>query len=114
MQVSPINLSSKISKRDSYREPSFGHGGESFWKSDYSTKQKSIVAGTTALGVFSSLAVLAKCKGHSIKPKEFFKFLKSMPIDFTSVSTMGVGTCLGGLAGGYIIDKDPDNRKDFP
>ena len=24
---------------------------------------------------------------------------------------MGVGTCLGGLAGGYMIDKDPLNRK---
>ena len=24
---------------------------------------------------------------------------------------MGIGTCLGGLAGGYIVDKNPENRK---
>ena len=24
---------------------------------------------------------------------------------------MGLGTCLGGLAGGYLIDKNPNNRK---
>lgn len=107
MQITPINYNCN----NFNKKLSFGHGNESFWKSDYSTGKKITVAGTTALGVATSLAILSKCKGNSIKPKEFWKFLKTMPIDFTSVSTMGVGTCLGGLTGGYIIDKNPDNRK---
>lgn len=111
MLLTPINYSTIATNKDFHKKPSFGHGNESFWKSDYSTGKKITVAGTTALGVATSLAILSKCKGNSIKPKEFWKFLKTMPIDFTSVSTMGVGTCLGGLAGGYIIDKNPDNRK---
>ena len=41
----------------------------------------------------------------------FYKYLKTMPIKFTEVVTMGLGTCLGGLLGGYLIDKNPQNRK---
>ena len=95
----------------SKKEPAFKHGGESFWKSDYTTKQKIVVATTTALGVTGSLLALSKFRGNSIKPKAFFKYLKNMPIKFTEVITMGIGTCLGGLAGGYLIDKNTTNRK---
>ncbi len=111
MHITPINFSVKKIKTDSGQEPAFGHGGEAFWKSDYSKKEKGIVAGTTALGVLGSLLTLAKCNGKSIKPKAFWKYLKTMPIEFTEVTTMGLGTCLGGLAGGYLIDKNPANRK---
>jgi hypothetical protein len=110
MNITPIYNASYF-KTDSKKEPMFRHGGESFWKSDYSKKEKLVVAATTAKGVFLSLGILAKCKGHSVKPKEFWKFLKTVDIDFTSISTMGVGTCLGGLLGGYLIDKNPANRK---
>ncbi len=111
MQITPINSYHNRTNTGSKTAPAFGHGNESFWKSDYSTKDKLIVAGTTALGVMGSLAVLAKTRGHSLKPKAFLKFLKDMPIEFSSVATMGVGTCLGGLAGGYLIDKTKENRK---
>ena len=78
MIITPIN--NNILNKNQKTQTSFGHGNESFWKSDYSKKEKAIVATTTALGVFSSLAILAKIKGHSIKPKDFFNFLKNMPI----------------------------------
>lgn len=111
MNITPINFSAKNYKQDSFKEPSFGHGGEAFWKSDYSNSDKLIVAATTAKSVFASLMILAKLRGKSIKPKEFYKYLKTMPIKFTEVVTMGLGTCLGGLLGGYLIDKNPQNRK---
>lgn len=111
MRATPISYNVQNYKTDSLQEPAFGHGGEAFWKSDYSKKDKLIVAGTTALGVTGSLLTLAKFRGHSIKPKAFWDFLKKMPVEFTEVIAMGTGTCLGGLLGGYIIDKDPLNRK---
>lgn len=111
MHITPINNNVQSFKTDSVQEPVFRHGGEAFWKSDYPTKDKLIIASTTALGVTASLLTLAKCRGNSIKPKSFLKFLKEMPVEFVEVITMGLGTCLGGLAGGYIIDKNPLNRK---
>ena len=112
MRITPIlNKNNINSYGNSNTLPAFGHGNESFWKSDYSTREKLIVATTTALGVAGSLLALSKCQGNSIKPKVFWKYLKTTPIEFTEVITMGLGTCLGGLAGGYIIDKDPENRK---
>lgn len=111
MQISPVIIMQKNYKTDSIKEPAFKHGGESFWKSNYTTGQKSLVATTTALGVLGSLLTLSKCRGNSIKPKAFLKYLKTMPIKFTEVVTMGLGTCLGGLAGGYLIDSNPVNRQ---
>ncbi len=110
MQLTPVNCKSHIQNINPAKQPSFGHEA-GFWKSDYSTKQKLTVAGTTALGVTGSLLALAKFQGHSIKPKNFIKFLKNTDFLFKEICSMGVGTCLGGLAGGYIIDKDPLNRK---
>ena len=111
MRVTPIGYNNFLKHSDSCREHVFGHGNESFWKSDYSKKDKLIVAGTTTLGVVASLAGLAKAQGNSIKPKAFLKYLKNADFLFKEIVAMGAGTCIGGLAGGYIIDKDPLNRK---
>lgn len=111
MHITPINYNRQLNTTGSKMEPAFGHGGEPFWKSDYSAKDKAIVAGTTALGVFGSLAALAKYKGYSLKPQNFLNYLKNTKILCPEILTMGVGTCLGGLAGGYIIDKNSENRK---
>lgn len=111
MKITPIPYSTNNFNTGKNLQPVFGHGNDSFWKSDYSTSDKVVVAAATAKGVFVSLMILAKIRGKSIKPKAFYKYLKTMPIKFTEVVTMGIGTCLGGLLGGYLIDKDPLNRK---
>lgn len=111
MQITPINNDFIKKNTVSSYNTHFGHGGEAFWKSDYSTKDKLIVAGTTALGIAGSLITLAKLQRHSIKPKNFLKYLKDTDFLFKEITAMGVGTCLGGLAGGYLIDKNPLNRK---
>jgi len=107
MNVSPLNYKNS--------EPVFGHR-RSGSRNNYTAKEKAIVAGTTALGVASSLAILAKCKGYSLNPSRMFKNFKNSYIAKTpflapQICAMGAGTCLGGLAGGYIIDKNPRNRK---
>lgn len=109
MQVTPTSFNTNYPVRSSASKTSFGHGA--FWNSDYSVKDKLTVAGTTAVGVFSSLAILAKMQGHSLKPKKFGKYLKNADFLFKEIIAMGIGTCLGGLAGGYIIDKNSQNRK---
>lgn len=109
MQISHTSINTNYPVRSSVSRTSFGHGA--FWNSDYSAKDKLTVAGTTALGVFSSLAILAKTQGHSLKPKEFGKYLKNVDFLLKEIIAMGLGTCLGGLAGGYIIDKNSENRK---
>lgn len=109
MQISPISFYTNYPAKSSLSKTSFGH--DAFWNSDYSSKDKLTVAGTTAIGVFSSLAILAKIQGHSLKPNEFGKYLKNADFLLKEIIAMGIGTCLGGLAGGYIIDKNPENRK---
>ena len=111
MLITPMKYNSHKLLNDSLKEPSFGHGGEAFWNSDYSTRDKLIVAGTTAAGVLGSLAVFSLAKGNSLKPKSFWNYLKNTKIKAPEIITMGLGTCLGGLAGGYIIDKNKENRK---
>lgn len=97
---------------------SFGHnsGHKCGHKNPYSVKDRAIVAGTTAAGVLASLAFLAKGAKYSLNPAKMFKNLKNSYLakeEFLvkQVLAMGVGTCLGGLAGGYIIDKNKENRK---
>lgn len=109
MQISHTSIHTNYPVKSSISRTSFGHGA--FWNSDYSAKDKLTVAGTTAVGVFSSLAILAKIQGHSLKPKEFVKYLKNADFLLKEIIAMGIGTCLGGLAGGYIIDKNSENRK---
>lgn len=110
MNINSVNFNNK----NSYR-PAFGHGNP--WAdSPYSMKERAIVAGTTALGVAGGVALLAKCAKYSLNPKKMFKNFKSSyiykaPYDEKEIITIGAGSCLGGLAGGYIVDKDSDNRK---
>ena len=108
-----MNISPTSSK--DIKQPAFGHGNP--WSdSPYSIKDRAIIAGTTALGVAGGLAILSKCAGYSLNPKKMFKnfkgsYLYKAPYDEKEIITMGAGSCLGGLAGGYIVDKHPDNRK---
>ena len=111
MRITPTNFSALKNNPEQNKAPAFGHGNESFWKSDYSTKDKLIIAGTTALGVGGSLLALSKYRGYKINPKSFWKYLKTTQIKAPEIITMGVGTCLGGLTGGYIVDKNSENRK---
>lgn len=79
-------------------------------------KERAIVTASAAAGVAASLALLAKGSGYSLNPAKMFKNLKKSYIATTpflakEICAMGVGTCLGGLAGGFIIDKDKDDRK---
>ncbi len=103
MQVNPV------------RNTTFGHHHQA-GGSDYSAAQKAIVATTTALGVAASSAILAKKAGYSLNPTKMFKNIKNSylaKVEFhdKEVISLGAGSCLGGLAGGYIIDKDPTNRR---
>lgn len=108
MQINQVNVSN-------YKQPAFGHNNP--WSdSSYNTKEKAIIAGTTAIGTLSGLAVLAKYHGYSLSPKKMFTNLKNSfwnkcEFDDIPVITMGAGSCLGGLAGGFIIDRDKENRK---
>ena len=106
MNINPINYNTQ--------KPAFEHKISK--GSGYSAKEKAVVISTTALGIVTSLAVLAKCRGYSLKPSRMFKNLKNSylaktPFLAPEICSMGAGTCLGGLAGGYIIDKNPHNRK---
>lgn len=81
-----------------------------------SLKDKSVVAATSALGVTLSLAMLAKGAGYSLNPVKMLKNVKKSYIATTpflakEICAMGAGTCLGGLVGGFIIDKDKNDRK---
>ena len=38
-------------------------------------------------------------------------YLATADFEAKEVIAMGAGSCIGGLAGGYIVDKNPDNRK---
>lgn len=108
MNIYPINQANNMQK------PTFEHIKSG--KNAYSTKDRAIVATTTALGVAVSCALLAKHAGYSLKPSQMFKniknsYLANVRYEDKEVCTIGLGTCLGGLAGGYIIDKNPENRR---
>lgn len=107
MRVLPVNTE--------HRKTNFEHG-HSLKDSNYTAAQKAIIATTTALGVAGSLALLAKKTGHSLKPSKMFSniknsYLAKVKYEEKEVITIGAGSCLGGLVGGYIVDKNPDNRK---
>ena len=108
MNISPINNNIK-------NTTAFGHNNP--WAdSPYKKNEQVFVAGTTALGVLAGMACNAKYKGYSLSPKRMFKNLKTSYInkvkyDDGPVITIGAGSCLGGLAGGFIIDKNKENRK---
>lgn len=115
MQIAPVSVNNHY---NSLNQQTFGHGHD-FLHSDYSKKDKAVIMATTALGVAASLVVLAKCAGHTINPVKAVKNLKNIKKSYLAkvkyhekeVITMGAGSVLGGLAGGYIVDKNPANRK---
>ena len=109
MNISPVN----------YTSPEFKHFGEQDSKNTYSKGQKAVVAGMAALGTAVSCAILAKRAGYSLKPSKMFNlkniknsFLAKVKYHDEQVIPIGVGSILGGLAGGYMIDKDPKARKE--
>ena len=109
MNISPVN----------YTSPEFKHFGEQDSKNTYSKGQKAVVAGMAALGTAASCAILAKRAGYSLKPSKMFNFkniknsfLAKVEYHDEQVIPIGVGSILGGLAGGYMIDKDPKARKE--
>ncbi len=112
MQIAPVNNTVVRNQQ------SFKHGHD-FINSEYSKKQKAVIATTTALGVAASLAILSKQAGHTINPIKIVKNLKNIKDSYLAkvkyhekeVITMGAGSAIGGLAGGYLVDRSPENRK---
>lgn len=107
MNISPVN----------YNTQSFKHFGETEQKNPYSKKQRAVVAGMSALGTAVSCAILAKKAGYSLNPSKMFKniknsYLAKVHYHDEQVIPIGVGSVLGGLAGGYMIDKDKKARKE--
>ena len=113
MQIAPVSFNN-----NKQNIQTFGHGHD-FLNSDYSKKEKAVVMSMTALGVAASLAVLAKTAGYSLNPVKIAKGFKDIKNSYLAkvkyhekeVITMGAGSAIGGLAGGYIIDKNKENRK---
>ena len=74
---------------------------------------------TTAAGVIASLAVLAKTAKtpYSLKLSKIistpFKdsFLGKVNYNVKNVLAVGAGSCIGGLTGGLIFDKNKNNRQ---
>ena len=112
MHLIPVSSNCNNFIRKTQVEPSFG----SEKKTQYSKRDKAIVFATTALGVCAAAAGLAKGAGYSLKPDKMFKnvknsYLAKVKYEWPEVIALGAGSCLGGLAGGYIIDKNKENRK---
>lgn len=107
MNISPVN----------YNTQSFKHFGETEQKNPYSKKQRAVVAGMSALGTAVSCAILAKKAGYSLNPSKMLKniknsYLAKVEYHDEQVIPIGIGSVLGGLAGGYMIDKDKHARKE--
>ncbi len=116
MQITQIYNNISPERDFSLRNPQFEHSHNLVKGNEYKPSEKALVAGTTTLGVLASLALLAKSAKYSLKPSKMFKDIKNSylaQVDFEAkeVIAMGAGSCLGGLAGGFMIDKDKDNRK---
>lgn len=116
MKITPIN-NKYIDKNEQVMlsKPAF-RGSQNKENNTYDTKQKGIVLATTALGVLGSCALLAKKAKYSLNPIKMFSniknsYLSKVKYEVKEVCTIGAGSCLGGLAGGYLIDKDKENRR---
>ncbi len=111
-----INNNVANNTRFSNENPKFCHSHKSIKTSNYKPSEKAVIFTTTSLGVLGSLAILAKSAKYSLKPSDMFKNIKNSYLaktDFGAkeVIAMGAGSCIGGLAGGFIVDKDKNNRK---
>ena len=110
MNISPVNYNNIQNFKSFDEHESNGR---------YTKKQRAVVAGMAALGTAASCAILAKRAGYSLKPLKMFNlkniknsFLAKVKYHDEQVIPIGVGSILGGLAGGYMIDKDPQARKE--
>ena len=116
MQVQPINTYKQYESDFVRKYPNFGHSHSAIKESTYTPKEKAIIAGMSILGVLGSLAILAKGAKYSLKPSKMFKDIKNSYLanaDFEAkeVIAMGAGSCLGGLAAGFMVDKNKANRR---
>lgn len=107
MNVGPLNYT--------YQKTAFTHHSSGD-KKKCTPKERAIVAATSTAGIIASLAILAKKSGYSLNPAKMFKnfkksYIATTPFLAKQIIPMGVGTCLGGLAGGFIIDEDKNDRK---
>ena len=112
MHLIPVNSNCNNLYGKTQIEPSFCAKKNS----EYTIGEKAIVATTTALGVCTAAAALAKGAGYSLNPNKMFKniknsYLAKVHYEWPEVVALGAGSCIGGLAGGYLIDKDKENRK---
>ena len=115
MQVATVNnklnnpVVSKINKQQNVNF-------HSYEDSQYSVAEKMLIGTTTALGVLGSLALLSKGAGYGINP---FKgnggikqsYLAKVKFRTKEIVGIGAGSCLGGFAGGCLVDNDKNNRK---
>ena len=117
MQVTTTNICNNFNNSDLINyNPHFGHACRKRYNNDYKFSQKALITGMSMLGVAGSLALLAKGAGYSLKPSKMFKDIKNsylMKAEFKwkEVIAMGVGSCLGGLTAGCIVDKNKQNRR---
>lgn len=116
-----INLISDrnvLQSNKAYQKNTIGTGNQSI-PSKLSKNQKLGIQMCTALGIISSIALLAKCSKtpYSFKFSKIistpFKdtFLGKEEYDVAKVLTIGAGSCLGGYLGGLIFDKNKNNRQ---
>lgn len=116
MQVTPVIFQSdNFTPQTSVRTIKFEHGGYHS-KNNYNFKDKAIIAAGAAVGVFGAMAAMAVKAKYSLKPSKMFKNIKNSyfaKVDFKArhIVSVGAGSCAGGLAAGYIVDKNPKNRR---
>jgi len=86
-------------------------------KNNLTTGQKLGIYSMTAAGILTSLAILAKTgkTKYSLNPSKILTtplkktFLAKTDYKVKEVLAIGAGSCIGGLAGGAIFDKDKSN-----
>ncbi len=110
MNISPITSAYQT------KSVKFGHDKSGDPIVNASMKDRLKILGATSAGVAIACAGLAKNAGYSLKPAKMFRNIKNSYLaktDFKAkqVITIGAGSCLGGLVGGYMLDNDTKNRK---
>lgn len=112
MNIIPLKIYQNV---PTYSNQGFGHSHK-YNSYEYGTKQKAVLALTTCAGALASVAILAKCAKYSLNPQKMFRNIKNSYLNKVvyhdkEIISIGAGACLGGLAGGYMIDKNPDSRR---